>query len=60
MVASIAHRATGIALAAGTLMLSWWLIAAIGYQLYYRSSNVTGTLANYSENIGYVRLTFTY
>jgi succinate dehydrogenase / fumarate reductase cytochrome b subunit len=28
MVASIAHRATGIALAAGTLMLSWWLIAA--------------------------------
>jgi succinate dehydrogenase / fumarate reductase cytochrome b subunit len=28
MVASIAHRATGIALAAGTLLLSWWLIAA--------------------------------
>jgi succinate dehydrogenase / fumarate reductase cytochrome b subunit len=28
MVASIAHRATGIALAAGTLFLSWWLIAA--------------------------------
>jgi succinate dehydrogenase / fumarate reductase cytochrome b subunit len=28
MVASIAHRATGMALAAGTLMLSWWLIAA--------------------------------
>jgi len=28
MVASIAHRATGVALAAGTLMLSWWLIAA--------------------------------
>jgi succinate dehydrogenase / fumarate reductase cytochrome b subunit len=28
MVASIAHRATGMALAAGTLLLSWWLIAA--------------------------------
>ena len=28
MVASIAHRATGLALAGGTLLLSWWLIAA--------------------------------
>ena len=28
MAASITHRATGIALAAGTLLLSWWLIAA--------------------------------
>jgi succinate dehydrogenase / fumarate reductase, cytochrome b subunit len=28
MAASITHRATGIALAAGTLFLSWWLIAA--------------------------------
>ena len=28
MVASITHRATGLALAAGTLLLSWWLIAA--------------------------------
>ena len=28
MVASITHRATGLALAAGTLFLSWWLIAA--------------------------------
>jgi succinate dehydrogenase / fumarate reductase, cytochrome b subunit len=28
MVASIAHRMTGLALAAGTLLLSWWLIAA--------------------------------
>jgi succinate dehydrogenase / fumarate reductase cytochrome b subunit len=25
---SIAHRATGIALAAGTLLLVWWLVAA--------------------------------
>jgi succinate dehydrogenase / fumarate reductase cytochrome b subunit len=28
MAASITHRVTGIALAAGTLFLSWWLIAA--------------------------------
>jgi succinate dehydrogenase / fumarate reductase cytochrome b subunit len=28
MAASIVHRATGLALAAGTLFLSWWLIAA--------------------------------
>ena len=28
MAASITHRATGIALAAGTLFLAWWIIAA--------------------------------
>jgi succinate dehydrogenase / fumarate reductase cytochrome b subunit len=28
MAASLAHRATGIALAGGTLFLAWWLIAA--------------------------------
>ncbi len=28
MVASITHRATGIALAAGLVLLAWWLIAA--------------------------------
>jgi len=28
MAASITHRATGMALAAGTLFLAWWLIAA--------------------------------
>jgi succinate dehydrogenase / fumarate reductase cytochrome b subunit len=28
MAASITHRATGIALTAGTLFLAWWLIAA--------------------------------
>jgi succinate dehydrogenase / fumarate reductase cytochrome b subunit len=28
MAASITHRATGIALATGTLFLCWWLIAA--------------------------------
>jgi succinate dehydrogenase / fumarate reductase cytochrome b subunit len=28
MAASITHRATGVALAAGTVLLAWWLIAA--------------------------------
>jgi succinate dehydrogenase / fumarate reductase cytochrome b subunit len=28
MAASITHRATGIALSAGTLLLAWWLVAA--------------------------------
>ena len=28
MAASITHRATGVALAAGTLLLAWWLTAA--------------------------------
>jgi|SRR5579871_1475643 len=28
MASSIAHRATGIALAAGTAVIAWWLIAA--------------------------------
>ncbi|MGQ0741316.1 MAG: succinate dehydrogenase, cytochrome b556 subunit [Alphaproteobacteria bacterium] len=28
MAASITHRATGMALAAGTLFLAWWIIAA--------------------------------
>ena len=28
MAASITHRATGIALSAGTLMVAWWLMAA--------------------------------
>lgn len=28
MVTSITHRITGVALAAGTLLLAWWLIAA--------------------------------
>ena len=28
MVLSIAHRATGVGLAVGTLLLTWWLVAA--------------------------------
>jgi succinate dehydrogenase / fumarate reductase cytochrome b subunit len=43
MVASIAHRATGLALAAGTLLLSWWLIAAAtGPEAYGAFARVAG------------------
>jgi succinate dehydrogenase / fumarate reductase, cytochrome b subunit len=31
MALSIVHRATGVALYFGTLLLAWWLIAAAGY-----------------------------
>ena len=39
MFASIANRATGLALAAGTLVIAWWLVAISngpeGYQSFY-------------------------
>ena len=42
MAASITHRATGIALAGGTLFLVWWLIAAASgpdaYQIFARAA----------------------
>src|SRR4029077_19909577 len=46
MAASITHRATGIALSAGTLFVAWWLVAASSgpesgsFQLF---ANVTAT-----------------
>ena len=43
MAASITHRATGMALAAGTLLLAWWVIAAAGgpdaYETFARVAN---------------------
>ncbi|HEY4264996.1 MAG TPA: succinate dehydrogenase, cytochrome b556 subunit [Micropepsaceae bacterium] len=47
MAASITHRVTGIALAAGTLFLAWWLIAAASgpdaYGLFMRlATNLLG------------------
>jgi succinate dehydrogenase / fumarate reductase cytochrome b subunit len=49
MAASITHRATGIALATGTLFLAWWLIAAASgpdaYALFARvAANLVGQL----------------
>jgi succinate dehydrogenase / fumarate reductase, cytochrome b subunit len=36
MATSIAHRLTGVALSAGTLLLAWWLIAAaLGPETYH-------------------------
>ena len=36
MATSIAHRMTGVALSAGTLLLAWWLIAAaLGPETYH-------------------------
>lgn len=35
MATSILHRATGIGLAAGTLLLAWWLVAAAAGPDYY-------------------------
>ena len=43
MAASITHRATGIALAAGSLLLAWWLVAAAtgpdAYALFARAAS---------------------
>jgi succinate dehydrogenase / fumarate reductase cytochrome b subunit len=36
MATSIAHRVTGVALSAGTLLLAWWLVAAaLGPETYH-------------------------
>jgi succinate dehydrogenase cytochrome b subunit len=43
MAASITHRATGIALAAGTLLLTWWLIAAASGAAAYGSFMAAAT-----------------
>ena len=44
-VLSIAHRATGIALGVGTLILAWWLIAlASGPDAYRAMTTVVGSL----------------
>ena len=49
MAASITHRATGIALAAGLVLLAWWLLATAtgpdAYGLFARlASNVVGEI----------------
>lgn len=56
MVMSIVHRATGVALYAGTVLLAWWLIAAAtgpGYHAY-----VQGLLATVPAKV--VLLGFTW
>jgi succinate dehydrogenase, cytochrome b556 subunit len=44
MALSILHRATGVALAVGTLLLSWWLIAAAaGPEAFARAQGFIGS-----------------
>ncbi len=45
MLSSILHRATGIALAAGCVLLVWWLVAAAGSPAYF--AFVQGFLASW-------------
>jgi succinate dehydrogenase / fumarate reductase cytochrome b subunit len=60
MATSIAHRATGIALAAGTLLVAWWLIAmADGAEAYHLFSLVARNPAGQIVLFGFVwSLTF--
>jgi succinate dehydrogenase / fumarate reductase cytochrome b subunit len=45
MALSILHRATGIALSAGLLLLAWWLVAAAaGEEAYARVASCLGSL----------------
>ena len=37
MATSIAHRVTGMALVAGTLVIAWWLLALAGGPQYYET-----------------------
>jgi succinate dehydrogenase / fumarate reductase cytochrome b subunit len=39
MASSILHRATGIALYGGTILLAWWLIAAASGEAYFNCAN---------------------
>ena len=54
MLMSIIHRATGIALYAGTLILAWWLIAAATSPDYFAYvSGLLGSLPGRIVLIGY-------
>jgi succinate dehydrogenase / fumarate reductase cytochrome b subunit len=55
MAASITHRVTGIALAVGTILLSWWLIAAAsGPDAYAVFARVAANLAGEIILFGFV------
>src|SRR5882757_3153001 len=55
MAASITHRATGMALATGTLFLAWWLIAAAsGPAAYAVFTNVATSLIGEIVLFGFV------
>ncbi len=53
-VLSILHRMTGVALAGGTLFLTWWLIAAaMGPEAYAFTQWIYGTWLGYLVLIGF-------
>jgi len=55
MAASITHRATGIALAAGTVFLAWWLIAAAsGMDAYAVFQNAAASPVGWVVLFGFV------
>ena len=54
MFSSVFHRATGIALGAGTLLVAWWLIAAASGEAYFDWANwFFGTLIGRLVLFGY-------
>lgn len=54
MIMSIVHRATGIALYAGTLLLAWWLVAAAsGPTAYARVQAFSGSFLGRIIVFGY-------
>jgi succinate dehydrogenase / fumarate reductase cytochrome b subunit len=54
MLSSITHRATGIALSAGTLLLAWWLVSvASGLEAYSIFSQAAGSLLGQLVLIGF-------
>lgn len=54
MVMSILHRITGVALAAGTLLVAWWLVAAAsGERAYAVQQAVAGSLIGRAVLVGY-------
>lgn len=54
MVLSIVHRATGIALAVGTLLFVWWLLAAAaGPEAFARASGFMGSFVGIVMLLGW-------
>ena len=54
MIMSIFHRATGLALAAGTLLVAWWLVAAASGDAAYATQQwVMGSIPGRLVLVGY-------
>lgn len=54
MALSILHRMTGVALAVGTLLLTWWIVAAaVGSDAYNSASGFIGSIVGYLLMFGW-------